>query len=243
MDFDGVAGQSFGAFLAAGVTMNLTGTANDYVGKGLSGGKLVVNTPERAPYEPERNVLIGNVALYGATQGEVYVNGKAGERFAVRNSGVKGVVESVGDHGCEYMTGGAIAVLGETGKNFAAGMSGGVAYVLDREGDFESSVNHGMVSTTRELEDKDREMLRRLVENHVAYTGSNRGEYVLDNWEEEVAHVVKVMPDAYAEVIAERESADVRTQPPAHATAAGGKRPVVEGGAAGCAHRRSRARR
>ena len=231
VDFDGVAGQSFGAFLAAGVTMNLTGTANDYVGKGLSGGKLVVNTPERAPYEPEGNVLIGNVALYGATQGEVYVNGKAGERFAVRNSGVKGVVESVGDHGCEYMTGGAIAVLGETGKNFAAGMSGGVAYVLDREGDFESSVNHGMVSTTRELEDKDREMLRRLVENHVAYTGSNRGEYVLDNWEEEVAHVVKVMPDAYAEVIAERESADVRTQPPAHATAAGGKRPVVEGGA------------
>ena len=231
LDFDGVAGQSFGAFLAAGVTMNLTGTANDYVGKGLSGGKLVVNTPERAPYEPEENVLIGNVALYGATQGEVYVNGKAGERFAVRNSGVKGVVESVGDHGCEYMTGGAIAVLGETGKNFAAGMSGGVAYVLDREGDFESSVNHGMVSTTRELEDKDREMLRRLVENHVAYTGSDRGEYVLDNWEEEVAHVVKVMPDAYAEVIAERESADVRTQPPAHATAAGGERPVIEGGA------------
>ena len=230
-DFDGTAGQSFGAFLASGVTMNLTGTANDYVGKGLSGGKLVVNTPPEAPYEPEENSLIGNVALYGATEGEAYINGKAGERFAVRNSGVKGVAESVGDHGCEYMTGGAIAVLGDTGKNFAAGMSGGVAYVLDREGDFESKVNHGMVSTTDELEGKDEEMLRRLVENHVAYTDSDRGEYVLDHWEEELKNVVKVMPDAYAEVIAERESADVRTQPPAEAMAADGERPVVESGA------------
>jgi glutamate synthase (ferredoxin) len=231
VDFNGTAGQSFGAFLASGVTMNLTGTANDYVGKGLSGGKVVVNTPPEAPYEPEKNSLIGNVALYGATQGEAYINGKAGERFAVRNSGVKGVVESVGDHGCEYMTGGAIAVLGDTGKNFAAGMSGGVAYVLDREGDFESKVNHGMVSTTSELEEKDREMLRRLVENHVAYTDSDRGEYVLNHWEEELEKFVKVMPDAYADVIEEREGADVRTQPPAQAVAVGGEHPVVEGGA------------
>jgi glutamate synthase (ferredoxin) len=228
VDFDGTAGQSFGAFLAAGVTMTLTGTANDYVGKGLSGGKLVVNTPPTAPYEPEENSLIGNVALYGATQGEAYINGQAGERFAVRNSGVKGVVESVGDHGCEYMTGGAIAVLGDTGKNFAAGMSGGVAYVLDRDGEFESRVNHGMVSTTDELEGKDREMLRRLVENHVAYTGSDRGEYVLEHWEEELENVVKVMPDAYADVIAEREGADVRTQPPA---AADFEEQVAESGA------------
>jgi glutamate synthase (ferredoxin) len=231
LDFDGTAGQSFGAFLASGVTMNLTGTANDYVGKGLSGGKVIVNTPPEASYEPEKNSLIGNVALYGATQGEAYINGQAGERFAVRNSGVKGVVESVGDHGCEYMTGGAIAVLGDTGKNFAAGMSGGVAYVLDREGDFESKVNHGMVSTTDELEAKDEEMLRRLVENHVAYTGSDRGEYVLEHWEEELENVVKVMPDAYADVIEERENADVRTQPPAQAMDAGSERPVVEGGA------------
>jgi glutamate synthase (ferredoxin) len=228
VDFDGTAGQSFGAFLAAGVTMTLTGTANDYVGKGLSGGKIVVNTPPTASYEPEANSLIGNVALYGATQGEAYINGQAGERFAVRNSGVKGVVESVGDHGCEYMTGGAIAVLGETGKNFAAGMSGGVAYVLDREGEFESRVNHGMVSTTDELEAKDEEMLRRLVENHVTYTGSDRGEYMLENWEEELENVVKVMPDAYADVIDEREGADVRTQPPA---AADFEEQVAESGA------------
>ncbi|WP_254838319.1 glutamate synthase large subunit [Natronomonas marina] len=218
VDFGGTAGQSFGAFLQDGVTMQLTGTANDYVGKGLSGGKLVVNTPNDAPYEPEENILVGNVALYGATQGEAYINGKAGERFAVRNSGVKSVVESVGDHGCEYMTGGVVACLGETGKNFAAGMSGGVAYVLDREGDFEEKVNYGMVSTTDELDAKDRRMLRRLVENHVAYTDSDRAEYVLDNWEEELEKFVKVMPDAYAEIIAERESADVRNSPPESAT-------------------------
>jgi glutamate synthase (NADPH/NADH) large chain len=142
----------------------------------------------------------------------------AGERFAVRNSGVKAVVESVGDHGCEYMTGGVVACLGDTGKNFAAGMSGGVAYVLDREGDFEEKVNYGMVSTTDELDAKDRRMLRRLVENHVAYTDSDRAEYVLDNWETELEKVVKVMPDAYAEIIAERESADVRNSPPESAT-------------------------
>jgi len=218
VDFGGTAGQSFGAFLQDGVTMQLTGTANDYVGKGLSGGKLVVNTPNDTPYEPEENILVGNVALYGATQGEAYINGMAGERFAVRNSGVKAVVESVGDHGCEYMTGGVVAVLGETGKNFAAGMSGGIAYVLDRAGDFEETVNYGMVSTTHELDAKDRQMLRRLVENHVAYTDSDRAEYLLDNWESELENVVKVMPDAYADIIEERESADVRNSPPESAT-------------------------
>jgi glutamate synthase (NADPH/NADH) large chain len=221
VDFDGVAGQSFGAFLAPGVTMNLTGSGNDYLGKGLSGGKLIVETPENAPYEAEKNIVVGNVALYGATGGQLYVNGMAGERFAVRNSGVKAVVESVGDHGCEYMTGGCVAVLGETGKNFAAGMSGGVAYVLDREGDFEERVNYGMVSTSRELDEKDRRMLRRLVENHVAHTDSDRGDYVLEHWEEELEKFVKVMPDAYAEVIAERERADVRNEPPEPAGAAG----------------------
>jgi glutamate synthase (NADPH/NADH) large chain len=214
VDFDGVAGQSFGAFLADGVSFDLTGTANDYVGKGMSGGKVVVRTPDDAPFEPEDNTLIGNVALYGATQGEMYVNGQAGERFGVRNSGVKAVVESVGDHGCEYMTGGAVAVLGQTGKNFAAGMSGGVAYVLDREGDFEGKVNRGMVSTSRDLDERDRRMLRRLVENHVAYTDSDRGQYILEHWEEELDKFVKVMPDAYAEIIDERDDADVRTSPP-----------------------------
>jgi glutamate synthase (ferredoxin) len=218
IDFDGIAGQSFGAFLASGVTMSLTGTTNDYVGKGLSGGKIVVNTPSEAPYEPEDNTLIGNVALYGAIEGELYVNGMAGERFAVRNSGVKAVVESVGDHGCEYMTGGVVAVLGETGRNFAAGMSGGVAYVLDRDGDFEERVNHGMISTTRDLEEKDEQMLRRLVENHVTHTSSDRGEYILEHWQEERSKFVKVMPDAYAEIIAEKESEDVRHDLPANAT-------------------------
>ncbi|WP_225333656.1 glutamate synthase large subunit [Halomicrobium urmianum] len=219
IDFDGTAGQSFGAFLQGGVTMNLVGTANDYVGKGLSGGKLIVRTPEEAAYDPAENVLIGNVALYGATQGEAYVNGVAGERFAVRNSGVKGVVEGVGDHGCEYMTGGAVVVLGDTGKNFAAGMSGGVAYVYDPEGDFEEQANTGMVSLSRTLEEKDRQMVTRLVENHATYTGSERAKALLDDWEAALDDFVTVMPDAYAEVIQEREGDDVRTEPPASATA------------------------
>ncbi|MFB6082926.1 MAG: glutamate synthase large subunit [Halorientalis sp.] len=218
VDFEGVAGQSFGAFLQDGVTFELTGTANDYVGKGLSGGKMIVNTPADAPYEPEENTLIGNVALYGATQGELYVNGQAGERFAVRNSGVRAVVESVGDHGCEYMTGGAVAVLGDTGKNFAAGMSGGVAYVLDWKGDFDRKVNRGMVSTFDTLDERDRKMLRRMIENHVAYTDSDRGQYVLDNWEDELDNFVKVLPDAYAEIIEDDDEADVRTDPPEPAT-------------------------
>jgi glutamate synthase (NADPH/NADH) large chain len=151
----------------------------------------------------------------------MYVNGQAGERFAVRNSGVKAVVESVGDHGCEYMTGGAVAVLGDTGKNFAAGMSGGVAYVLDREDEFEEKVNRGMVSTFQTLDERDRRMLKRLVVNHVAYTDSDRGQYILENWEDELDNFVKVMPDAYAEIIADRDDADVRKRPPerAHPTA------------------------
>ena len=216
--FDGSAGQSFGAFLQDGVTMDLVGTANDYVGKGLSGGKLVVRTPEEAGYEASENILVGNVALYGATQGECYVNGVAGERFAVRNSGVKGVVEGVGDHGCEYMTGGAIVVLGETGKNFAAGMSGGVAYVYDPDDSFEGRANTGMVTLSGDLERKDREMLTRLVENHANYTGSERAAELLAEWEREVENFTKVMPDAYAGVIEERERDDVRNDPPSPAT-------------------------
>ncbi len=217
---DGTAGQSFGAFLQSGVTMQLVGSANDYVGKGLSGGKLLLQTPEEATYAAEENIIIGNVALYGATQGEAYINGMAGERFGVRNSGVKGVVEGVGDHGCEYMTGGAIVVLGETGKNFAAGMSGGVAYVYDPDDTFEERANTGMVTLMGGLESKDRNMITRLVENHAAYTDSDRAQELLDNWDEHIEHFTKVMPDAYAEVIEEREADDVRNELPPAADAA-----------------------
>jgi glutamate synthase (NADPH/NADH) large chain len=197
------------------------GACNDYVGKGLSGGKIVVRTPETAAYEPDENVVVGNVALYGATQGEAYINGVAGERFAVRNSGVKAVVEGVGDHGCEYMTGGVVAVLGETGKNFAAGMSGGVAYVYDPDDEFARKANTGMVSLAETLDDSDEAMLRRLVENHAEYTDSDRAAWMLDDWAEVRAQFVKVMPDAYAEVIAERARDDVRTELPEEASASG----------------------
>jgi len=220
--FDGIAGQSFGAFLANGVRMELVGAANDYVGKGLSGGKVIVRTPESAAYEPEENILVGNVCLYGATRGELYVNGLAGERFGVRNSGVKAVVEGVGDHGCEYMTGGVVAVLGETGRNFAAGMSGGVAYVYDPDGDFENRVNKGMVTIHHDLEDSDEAMLRRLVENHAEYTDSDRAAALLEDWGSEVRNFTKVMPDAYASVIAEESREDVRDELPEPATPAGG---------------------
>jgi glutamate synthase (ferredoxin) len=229
--FDGVAGQSFGAFLADGVTMELVGAANDYVGKGLSGGKVVVRTPENAGYEPEDNILVGNVCLYGATDGELYVNGLAGERFAVRNSGVKAVVEGVGDHGCEYMTGGVVAVLGETGRNFAAGMSGGVAYVYDPDGAFERRVNRGMVTLHDDLEESDEAMLRRLVENHAEYTDSDRAAALLDDWGTEVRHFTKVMPDAYAKVMAEKSREDVRSDLPDRATQVGDV--GVDAGAAG----------
>ncbi|RZH69657.1 glutamate synthase large subunit [Natrinema altunense] len=214
IDAEGTAGQSFGAFLASGVSMHLDGSANDYVGKGLSGGKLTIRTPETAAYDPTENVSIGNVALYGATDGQLYVNGVAGERFAVRNSGATAVVEGVGDHGCEYMTGGVVAVLGETGTNFAAGMSGGVAYVYDPDNEFEAKANTGMVSLHDSLEEKDERMLRRLVENHVAYTGSERGQRLLDNWERALEAFVKVMPEAYYEAITEQGSDDVRNELP-----------------------------
>ena len=219
----GTAGQSFGAFLSSGVTLSLTGIANDYVGKGLSGGKITVKTPPDAAYEPTENVLIGNVALYGATDGELYVNGMAGERFGVRNSGAKTVVEGVGDHGCEYMTGGAVVVLGETGKNFAAGMSGGVAYVYDPDDTLASRANTGMVSLERELYERDTRMIRRLIENHLAYTDSTIAADILEAWESELSSFVKVMPEAYSRVLSEEanEIDDVREHPPAAADRSG----------------------
>ncbi|QLG26113.1 glutamate synthase large subunit [Halorarum halophilum] len=220
LDFDGTAGQSFGAFLAGGVTASLTGAANDYVGKGLSGGTVSIETPADAAFDPTENVLVGNVALYGATSGEAYVNGVAGERFAVRNSGAKAVVEGLGDHGCEYMTGGVVAVLGDTGRNFGAGMSGGVAYVYDPDDEFGAKVNRGMVSLSEDLTEADEAMLRRLVENHLAHTGSERAADLLENWSESVGEFVRVLPDAYAQVIAEGRGDDVREQLP---EAAGGE--------------------
>jgi glutamate synthase (NADPH/NADH) large chain len=218
VDLEGTAGQSFGAFLASGVALHLRGGANDYVGKGLSGGRVVVDTPDRAGFDPTENVVAGNVALYGATDGEAYVNGRAGERFAVRNSGAHAVVEGVGDHGCEYMTGGTVAVLGDVGANFAAGMSGGVAYVLDDDETLEARVNRGMVHVEHDLDDRDAMVLRRLVENHHAYTGSERAAELLANWDAALASFVKVMPDAYEKVLAERDGYDVRESPPASAT-------------------------
>ena len=212
-ELTGTAGQSFGAFAKQGVTLGLTGAANDYVGKGLSGGRLVVRTPDDAGFEPAANVLAGNVALYGATDGELYVEGMTGERFAVRNSGATAVVEGVGDHGCEYMTGGIVAVLGDVGKNFAAGMSGGVAYVHDRDGDLSRRANTGMV-TLSGLSEKDERVLRRLVENHVAHTDSARGRELLADWEATLAGFTKVMPDAYSRVIEEEGREDVRDSLP-----------------------------
>jgi glutamate synthase (NADPH/NADH) large chain len=215
--FDGVAGQSFGAFLAAGITFELEGAANDYLGKGLSGGIIVVRTPDRARFDPAENTIIGNVALYGATGGEVYVNGGAGERFAVRNSGTRAVVEGVGDHGCEYMTGGIVAVIGATGKNFAAGMSGGIAYVYDPDDDFGERCNQEMVDVIGTLEPTDETALKRLVQNHAAYTGSERASELLADWDAASSCFVKVMPQAYARAIGDRPSADVRGQLPAPA--------------------------
>jgi glutamate synthase (ferredoxin) len=200
--FHGSAGQSFGAFLPPGMTFLLEGDANDYLGKGLSGGRLVVYPPAGSPFAAEENMIVGNVALYGATAGEAYISGMAGERFCVRNSGVNAVVESVGDHGCEYMTGGRVVVLGTTGRNFGAGMSGGVAYVLDERGDFEQQVNGQMVGLEA-LEDADEIAgLRASIERHLEYTGSDKAGRVLDAWEESVPRFVKVMPKDYKRVLA-----------------------------------------
>jgi glutamate synthase domain-containing protein 2/glutamate synthase domain-containing protein 1/glutamate synthase domain-containing protein 3 len=195
IQLNGSAGQSFGAFLANGVTLTLAGDANDYVGKGLSGGKIVVYPPRTSSFLPEKNILIGNTVLYGATSGEAYFNGVAGERFAVRNSGAIAVVEGVGDHGCEYMTNGTVAILGATGRNFAAGMSGGIAYVLDEDGSFaDTRCNKAGVDLEPVFEQKDVRVLENLIRKHVEYTGSPRGEWILENWMEMLPKFVKVFP-------------------------------------------------
>ncbi len=207
LKFTGSAGQSLGAFVPQGITLELEGDANDYVGKGLSGGRLIIYPPKGSTFVPEENIIIGNVALYGATKGEIYIRGMAGERFGVRNSGVNAVVESVGDHGCEYMTGGRVVVLGPTGRNFAAGMSGGVAYILDVAGNFPKLVNPAMVGLEK-LENKDEiAEVRAMTERHAQYTGSERAKNILKLWDEMVPKFVKVMPKDYKRVLEAIETA------------------------------------
>ncbi|HXT80801.1 MAG TPA: glutamate synthase-related protein, partial [Acetobacteraceae bacterium] len=227
----GTAGGSFGAFLARGISLNLTGDANDYVGKGLSGGRVIVRQPPQAKREPTENIIVGNTVLYGAIAGEAYFHGVAGERFAVRNSGAVAVVEGCGDHGCEYMTGGVVAVLGETGRNFAAGMSGGIAYVYDEHARFKRLCNLAGVELepiggveigladvpgrprqrSLSVEDNgmgdplrfDAERLRILVERHLLFTGSQRARDLLDDWESALSRFVKVMPRDYRRALLE----------------------------------------
>ncbi len=204
IDFKGSAGQSFGAFLSKGITFNLVGDANDYVGKGLSGGKIIVAPPEMDGFVAQKNIIIGNVALYGATSGSGFFKGIAAERFCVRNSGARAVVEGVGDHACEYMTGGRVVILGSTGVNFAAGMSGGIAYVYDPHNEFEPKCNTGMVELET-VEDKESvaELLR-MVELHQRYTQSEVAALLLNDWENSLENFVKVMPQDYKRVMTER---------------------------------------
>lgn len=196
LHFNGSAGQSFGAFVPKSMTMILEGDSNDYIGKGLSGGKIIVYPPKKSTFKPEENIIIGNVAFYGATGGEAYINGMAGERFCVRNSGVHAVVESVGDHGCEYMTGGRVVVLGSTGRNFAAGMSGGIAYVFDNDDDFEERCNKDMVSLET-LDDENQVELKLMIKKHLEYTGSDMARAILESWSEAIKKFIKVIPNDY----------------------------------------------
>jgi glutamate synthase (ferredoxin) len=202
LTFHGCAGQSIMAFGVPGVTVRVEGEVNDYCGKGLSGGKVIVYPPADSPFKAEENIIAGNVVLYGATSGEVYLRGIAGERFCVRNSGARAVVEGVGDHGCEYMTGGVAVILGETGRNFAAGMSGGIAYVLDEPGIFPGHVNTEMVELELLEAAEDQQIVFDMVRKHVEYTGSKRGQYVLDHWEELIPKFQKVMPLDYKRALA-----------------------------------------
>jgi glutamate synthase (ferredoxin) len=201
LKFTGSAGQSFGAFMPRGMTLELEGDANDYFGKGLSGGRIIVYPPKDSTFVAEENIVIGNVALYGATGGELFVRGMAGERFAVRNSGVSAVVEAIGDHGCEYMTGGRVVVLGKTGRNFAAGMSGGVAYILDEAGDFATRCNKEMVGLDKLADPDEIEEIWKLIQRHQACTQSERAARVLADWKNLVPKFVKVLPKDYARVL------------------------------------------
>jgi len=206
LKFTGTAGQSFGAFNTKGITLELEGDANDYFGKGLSGARLIVYPSKDATFVPEDNILIGNVAFYGATSGEAFIRGKAGERFAVRNSGASAVVEGIGDHGCEYMTGGTVVILGKTGRNFAAGMSGGIAYVYNTDGNFSENCNLEMVDLDP-VSEQDREALYDLIQRHYAYTGSTVAKFVLDDFDHQVQQFVKVFPRDYKKVLSQKRAA------------------------------------
>ena len=201
LDCKGAGGQSFGAFIPKGLTINLTGDSNDYFGKGLSGGKLIVKAPKEAAYNSEENIIIGNVALYGATSGKAFIAGMAGERFCVRNSGAITVVEGVGEHGCEYMTGGVAVILGPTGKNFAAGMSGGVAYVLDEHNSLYKNLNKQLVITEKLDSKIDREELKALIEEHVKATGSKKGQDIIDNFDDYIPKFKKIIAGDYKQML------------------------------------------
>jgi len=212
LTFKGAAGQSFGAFATKGLTLKVKGTTNDYLGKGLSGAKLIIRKPEKTTFESHKNIITGNVTLYGAINGEAYINGIAGERFAVRNSGALAVVEGIGDHGCEYMTGGSVIVLGKTGRNFAAGMSGGTAYIFDKDGSFKKGLcNMELV----ELETPDKEdytFIKRMIERQVEYTESGIAKYILSDWETLAAHFVKVIPTDYKKALQLQEKENVQQE-------------------------------
>ncbi|MEA1967700.1 MAG: glutamate synthase large subunit [Thermodesulfobacteriota bacterium] len=210
--FFGAAGQSFGAFAARGMTLILEGEANDYVGKGLSGGKIIVKPYAGATFIPQENIIAGNVLLYGATSGELYLNGKAGERFAIRNSGAIAVVEGIGDHGCEYMTGGKIVVLGDTGVNFAAGMSGGIAYIFDPEQQFDQRCNLDMVDLELVIEPKEIRELQELIKQHQQYTGSLKAANILNNFEASLPFFIKVLPMEYRRILGEMSMEDEATK-------------------------------
>jgi glutamate synthase (NADPH/NADH) large chain len=234
--FDGIAGQSFGAFLAHGVTFELQGATNDYVGKGLSGGRIVVYPDPLCPAKPEENIVIGNTVMYGAIAGEAYFRGVAGERFCVRNSGALAVIEGTGDHCCEYMTGGTVVVLGRTGRNFAAGMSGGIAYVYDEDGSFRQRCNTSMVTlepllpeseqtladeavaaagkgVLRHLNRADEAILREAVDRHLRFTGSTRALAIVDSWEVARARFVKVFPNEYRRALGELYAKQLAKKP------------------------------
>jgi glutamate synthase (ferredoxin) len=201
LNFNGTAGQSFGCFAANGIKMTITGTTNDYFGKGLSGATIIAKVPEKATFISHQNIITGNVTLYGATSGEAYINGIAGERFCVRNSGAKAVVEGIGDHGCEYMTGGIAIILGEFGRNFAAGMSGGIAYIYDEKGVFdEKKFNLEMVELEN-LEVSDAKSVLKLIKNHYSYTNSQLAKKIIDNWSTSLNNFIKVMPTDYKKAL------------------------------------------
>ena len=200
MNFSGSAGQSFGAFLSKGVTLRLTGDANDYLAKGLSGGKIILLPKTESVFTAQDNIITGNVALYGATGGEIYISGLAGERFAVRNSGATAVVDGIGDHGCEYMTKGLVIILGKIGKNFAAGMSGGIAYIFDEDGKFPDNCNQDMVNFYSVDQNSDSEELFNFISKHFEYTSSPKAKYILENRRFLLEKFVKVVPKQYGSI-------------------------------------------